>query len=86
VVLSARSVFYLLDYKQTTNLDRPHAAYRGWMVSSITFPMTAIAEAAPTVNAPNSFVQLRTWSIGRRALHAVEDLGDADQILSDRSD
>ena len=32
------------------------------------------------------FVQLRTWSIGRRALHAVEDLGDADQILSDRSD
>ena len=34
---------------------------------------------------PNSFIQLRTANVAGLPVRAVEDLGDADQILSNRA-
>jgi hypothetical protein len=66
--------------------DRPHALIEG--VEGVVYyvPQDAIiAEARANGKLkPNSFVQLRTESMGSQSLRTVKDLGDADQVLLNR--
>jgi type IV secretory pathway VirD2 relaxase len=67
--------------------DRPHALIEG--VDGVVYyvphdPVISEARANGKLK-PNSFVQLRTASVGGQPVRIVEDLGDADQILSNRA-
>jgi type IV secretory pathway VirD2 relaxase len=67
--------------------DRPHALIEG--VDGVVYYVPhdpAIAEARANGNLkPNSFFQLRTESVKARPVRTVQDLGDADHILSNGS-
>jgi hypothetical protein len=67
--------------------DRPHALIEG--VDGIVYYVPhdqAIAEARANGRLkPNSFVQFRTQSVRGRSMQTVEDLGDADQVLSNHA-
>ena len=67
--------------------DRPHALIEG--VDGIVYYVQhdpAIAEARANGRLrPNSFVQLRTASVGGRHVRTCDDLSDADDILANRA-
>ncbi len=67
--------------------DRPHAIIEG--IDGVVYYVphdAAIAEARANGRLkPNSFIQLRAVTLGGLPAHTVEDLGDADQILSNRT-
>jgi hypothetical protein len=67
--------------------DRPHALIEG--VDGVVYyiphdPSIAEGRANGRLK-PNSFVQLRTESIGGRPMRTLEDLGDAEELLSNPS-
>jgi hypothetical protein len=67
--------------------DRPHALIEGVDGAVYYVPHDqAIAEARANGKfKPNSFVEFRTESVGGRSIQTVEDLGDADQVVSNHA-
>ena len=80
--IDGRVIAHVLDQIS----DRPHALIEG--IDGVVYyvPHDAIiAEARANGKLkPNSFVQLRTESMGGQSLRTVKDLGDADQLLLNR--
>jgi hypothetical protein len=81
--IDGRVIAHVLDRVS----DRPHALIEG--IGGVVYYVPhdpAIAEARANGRLkPNSFVQLRTGSVAGLSTSTIEDLGDADQILSNRS-
>jgi hypothetical protein len=81
--IDGRVIAHVLDQVS----DRPHALIEG--VDGIVYYVphdSVIAEARANGKVrPNAFIRIRTEIVGGLAARTVEDLGDADQLLSDRA-
>jgi Protein of unknown function (DUF3363) len=81
--IDGRVIAHVLDELS----DRPHALIEG--VDGVVYyvphdPVIAEARANGRLK-PNSFVQLRTENVGGTWARTVEDLGDAERLLSNRN-